>query len=127
MRPNMLNKIIFIVGPTATGKTKTAVELAKLIDGEIISCDSMQIYKHMPIITQTPSRDELEEIPHYLIQELMPEKEYSAAEFSNKECIHASLHEDCGAFVEKTSKQPVALVKITSLPAESATNLAAID
>ena len=55
----MKNRVIFIVGLTATGKSRTAIEFAKKIDGEIISCDSMQIYKGMPILTQAPSKKEL--------------------------------------------------------------------
>ncbi len=80
----MKNRVIFIVGSTATGKSRTAIELAKKIDGEIISCDSMQIYKGMPILTQAASKKELSEIPHHLISEIPPDKEYSAAEFSKR-------------------------------------------
>jgi tRNA dimethylallyltransferase len=80
----MKNRVIFIVGLTATGKSRTAIEFAKKIDGEIISCDSMQIYKGMPILTQAPSKKELSEIPHHLISEIPQDKEYSAAEFSKR-------------------------------------------
>lgn len=77
----MDNKIIVIAGPTASGKTKTAVELAEIIDGEIISCDSMQVYRDMPILTQAPSWKEMKGIPHYLVSEISPESEYCAALF----------------------------------------------
>lgn len=80
----MKNRVIFIVGATATDKTKTAIKLAKDINGEIISCDSMQIYKYAPILTQAPSEKELKKVPHYLIREISPEREYSAAEFSKR-------------------------------------------
>ena len=80
----MKNRIIFIVGPTATGKTKTAIELAREINGEIISCYSMQIYKEMSILTQAPSRKELKQIPHHFIEQISHEKDYSAAEFTKK-------------------------------------------
>lgn len=80
----MKNRVIFIVGPTTTGKSRTAIELAKEIGGEIISCDSMQIYKGMPILTQAPSEKDRKEIPHRLISEVPPGKEYSAAEFSKR-------------------------------------------
>jgi len=80
----MRNKVIFIVGPTATGKTKAAINLTEKIKGEIISCDSMQIYKYMPILSCSPSPNELKKVSHHLVGELSPEKEYSAAEFSKK-------------------------------------------
>jgi tRNA dimethylallyltransferase len=77
-------KYIVITGPTATGKTDAAVALAKKLNGEIISADSMQIYKFMDIGTAKPSVDERGEIPHYLIDELMPDEEYSVAHFAEK-------------------------------------------
>ncbi len=80
----MKNRVIFIVGPTATGKSRIAIELAKEVGGEIISSDSMQVYKFMSILTQAPSEKDLSEIPHHLIAEISPEKEYSAAEFSKR-------------------------------------------
>ena len=60
-------KIIAVTGPTASGKTALAIELAKRLDGEIISCDSMQIYRGMDIGTAKPTRDELAAVPHHLI------------------------------------------------------------
>ncbi|NQT22296.1 MAG: tRNA (adenosine(37)-N6)-dimethylallyltransferase MiaA [Candidatus Omnitrophica bacterium] len=80
----MRSKVIFIVGPTAIGKTKTAINLAKKIDGEIISCDSMQIYKGIPVLSCAPTPKNFKAIPHHLIAELSPKKEYSAAQFSKK-------------------------------------------
>jgi len=80
----MKGRIVVIVGPTASGKTKTAVKLASEIQGEIISCDSMQVYKNMPILTQAPAKKELKAIPHYLVSEISPEYEFSAAEFIRK-------------------------------------------
>jgi len=73
--------LIIIAGPTATGKTKLAVQLAKEIGGEIISADSMQIYKYMDIGTAKPTKEEMDGIPHYLIDELYPDEEYSVALF----------------------------------------------
>jgi len=75
------DKVIFIVGPTAVGKSQMAYELAKKINGEIISCDSMQIYRHMDIMSQAPPKKWRKSIPHYLIGVLGPHKEYSAAKF----------------------------------------------
>ena len=55
-----MDRIICVVGPTASGKTKLAVQLAKLYGGEVVSCDSMQIYKHMDIGTAKPTPEEME-------------------------------------------------------------------
>ena len=60
-------KVIVICGPTASGKTGLSIELAKKIDGEIVSCDSMQIYKDMTIGTAKPTPEEMQGIPHYLM------------------------------------------------------------
>ena len=62
-----MQKVIVIAGPTASGKTSLGVELAKKIDGEVISADSMQIYKDMTIGTAKPTPEETEGVPHYLI------------------------------------------------------------
>ena len=74
-------KVIVICGPTASGKTALGVELAKRIDGEIVSCDSMQIYKDMTIGTAKPLPEEMQGIKHYLIDFVSPEKRYSVAEY----------------------------------------------
>ena len=62
-----MDRIICVVGPTASGKTKLAVQLAKAYDGEVVSCDSMQIYKHMDIGTAKPTPEEMEGVPHHMI------------------------------------------------------------
>ncbi len=77
-------RVIFIVGPTAVGKTSFAVNLAKRLKGEIISADSMQAYRGMDILSQKPTASEQKSIPHHLIGFLDPEKEYSAAEFAKR-------------------------------------------
>lgn len=77
----MKEKLIVIVGPTAVGKTKTSIELAKAIDGEIISGDSMQIYRGLDIGTAKISEEEKEGIPHYLIDIKDPTESFSVAEF----------------------------------------------
>lgn len=74
-------KIIVIVGPTAIGKTSLAIDLARRIEGEIISSDSMQVYKGMDIITQAPSKTEMSGVRHDLIKCVDPRKEYSVATF----------------------------------------------
>lgn len=77
-------KVIFIVGPTAVGKTDLAIRLASKIKGEIISADSMQAYKGMSIISQQPTPSDQEKIKHYLINFLSPLDEYSAAKFASE-------------------------------------------
>ncbi len=74
-------KAIVICGPTASGKTKLSIELAKQIDGEIVSCDSMQIYQEMNIGTAKPTNEEKQGIPHYLLDFVSPNKRYSVADF----------------------------------------------
>lgn len=73
--------LIIIVGPTGVGKSATAIELAKLIDGEIISGDSMQVYKHMDIGTAKVPATERQGIPHHLLDIISPEAEFSVALF----------------------------------------------
>ncbi len=75
-------KIIAIVGPTAVGKTALALNLAKELDGEIISCDSMQIYKGMDIGTAKPTKEEMAEVPHHLIDIKEPNEEFSCADYA---------------------------------------------
>ena len=74
-------KVIVICGPTASGKTALSIELAKKINGEIISSDSMQIYKHMDIGTAKPSKEEMQGIKHYMLGFVEPDQRYSVAEF----------------------------------------------
>lgn len=74
-------KIVVIIGPTAVGKTNLSIEMAKRFNGEIISGDSMQIYKGMDIGTAKVRQEEMDGIPHYLIDIKNPEQDFSAAEF----------------------------------------------
>lgn len=74
-------KVVSIVGPTASGKTSLSIEMAKLFDGEIISADSMQIYKEMDIATAKPSKEEMSGIPHHLMDFVNPEEDYSVAQY----------------------------------------------
>ena len=74
-------KLVSVVGPTASGKTKLAVELANVFGGEIVSADSMQIYQGMRIATAKPTEDEKQGIPHHLMGFLPPEENYSVARF----------------------------------------------
>ena len=77
----MKPKVIAVVGPTASGKTKLAIDLAKQIDGEIISADSRYVYKGFDIASAKPTIEEREGIPHYLIDIVEPEVDYSVADF----------------------------------------------
>lgn len=77
----MKPKLVTIAGPTACGKTAVSVELAKIIDGEIISADSMQVYKYMDIGTAKVTEEEKQGIKHYLIDDLYPDEEFSIAVF----------------------------------------------
>jgi len=74
--------IIFIVGPTAVGKSKTAACLAQSIQGEIISCDSMQIYKEITIASDKPPQDILDKAPHHLVNVLSIEEEFDVARYN---------------------------------------------
>lgn len=74
-------KIIAVVGPTASGKTSLAVNLAKKFDGEVISADSMQIYKGMDIATAKPDEEEMSGVPHHLISIISPDEEFSVSRF----------------------------------------------
>ena len=76
-------KVIVICGPTASGKTGLSVKLAQTMNGEIVSCDSMQIYKDMNIGTAKVTKEEMQGIPHYLIDFVSPDKRYSVADFQN--------------------------------------------
>ena len=74
-------KVIAICGPTASGKTALSIELAKKINGEIVSCDSMQIYKYMNIGTAKPDTQEMQGIKHYLLDIVEPNERYSVADY----------------------------------------------
>lgn len=80
----MKEKLLVIVGPTAVGKTALSIELAKQLNGEVISGDSMQVYKGMDIGTAKITPDEMEGIPHYLIDTHDPDDSFSAAEFQQR-------------------------------------------
>ena len=76
-----MDRIICVVGPTASGKTKLAVQLAKAYDGEVVSCDSMQIYKHMDIGTAKPTPEEMEGVPHHMIDCVEPGEDFSVGKY----------------------------------------------
>ena len=77
-------RILAIVGPTAVGKTAFSIEIAKAFSGEIISCDSMQLYEYMDIGSAKPSLEEMEGIPHHMIGVIDPKESFSAAQYKER-------------------------------------------
>jgi tRNA dimethylallyltransferase len=82
-------RAIAIFGPTASGKSAIALELAKLAGGEIVSADAMQLYRGLPILTNQPSAEDLDRVPHHLVGIWEPEHEGSVAEYA--ELAHAAI------------------------------------
>ena len=84
-----MKQIIVVAGPTAVGKTKYAIEAAKAFNGEVVSCDSMQLYKYMDIGSAKPTKDELAQVPHHLVDFVEPKDAFSVAEYQKlaKEAI----------------------------------------
>ena len=93
-------KIICVVGATASGKTSLSIELAKRLGGEIISADSMQIYKGMPIASAAVTKQEMQGIPHHLVQCFEADKTFSVAEFV---CLAKEIAFD----ISKRGKVPI--------------------
>lgn len=93
-------KILCVAGPTASGKTAYAISLAQKNNGEVVSCDSMQIYRYMNIGTAKPTKEEMGGIPHHLIDYVDPRTNYSVADYVKdaRECI---------ADVLKRGKMPI--------------------
>ncbi len=81
-------KTVFIVGPTASGKTEYSIRLAQDLDGEIISADSMQLYKYMDIGSAKPTKDEMSLVPHYLVDTIDPKSSFSVYDYM----IHAKYY-----------------------------------
>ena len=73
--------LVIITGPTASGKTALSIELAKQIGGEIISADSMQVYRHMDIGSAKVTKEEMDGVPHHLIDVLEPSEEFNVVRF----------------------------------------------
>ncbi len=76
-----MHRIIALVGPTAGGKSAIAVELAQLLNAEIVSCDSMQVYRHMPVLTQAPTAGQRSQVPHHLIDCMEPTELFSVGRY----------------------------------------------
>ena len=107
-------KLIAVVGATASGKTALSIELAKRLDGEIISCDSMQIYRHMDIGTAKPAMEERQGIPHHMIDILEPHESFSVSDFVERA-------RDCITDITNRGKLPI-LVGGTGLYIDSVIN-----
>ena len=76
-----MEPIICLVGPTASGKTRLAVELAKALDGEVVSCDSMQLYRHMDVGTAKPTREEMQGVRHHMLDVCEPWEDFSVGRY----------------------------------------------
>ena len=76
-----MNNIICVAGPTASGKTALAVALAKELNGEVVSCDSMQVYRRMNIGTAKPTKEEMQGVPHHMIDVAEPEEDFSVSRY----------------------------------------------
>ena len=83
MKPENKPKVIAVAGPTASGKTALAVEIAKYLDTEIISADSRQIFREFDIATAKPTQQEMQGIKHHLIDVVNPDEEFTVADFSD--------------------------------------------
>lgn len=106
-----MQKLICIAGPTASGKTALAVELAKTLGGEVVSCDSMQIYKGMDIGTAKPTKEEMQGIVHHMIDVADPREDYSVSRYC----------EEAGAIIDRLLAQgkPVIIAGGTGLYMDS--------
>ena len=104
-------KVIVICGPTASGKTALSIELAKKINGEIVSCDSMQIYKDMNIGTAKPSIEEMQGIKHYAIDCLDVHDNYSVFDFQK---LSKVLQKYRKKFYNLTTRKNIIKIKNTS-------------
>lgn len=88
---NKKKPLIILTGPTAVGKTKASIQLAKTLNGEIISADSMQVYQYMDIGTAKITAEEMDGITHHLINTFLPDQDFSVAVF--QECAKAAMEE----------------------------------
>ena len=96
------DRIVVIAGPTAAGKTEIAIRVAEAVSGDIVSCDSMQIYKYMDIGSAKPTPEERARAKHYLVDEIDPSDEFSVAKYQRlaKSYIRKILDEDRVPIVE---------------------------
>lgn len=79
-----MRKIVIITGPTAVGKTEYTIKIAEKFNGEIVSCDSMQLYKYMDIGSAKPTAEERSRVKHHLVDEIDPREDFSVAEYEKR-------------------------------------------
>lgn len=79
-----MNKVLVIVGPTGVGKTQVSLELADILNGEIVSLDSRQVYKYMDIGTAKPTKEEMKKVAHHLIDIVYPDEKFTAADYGKR-------------------------------------------
>ena len=109
-----MKKVIVIFGPTGIGKSKTAIELAKKLGGEIISCDSMQVYKKMDIGTAKIKPEQMCGIKHHLLDVADPNEEFSVGKYSmlaKEKIIYCVLEKDISMLI-KIDKNTKNIVKL---------------
>lgn len=95
-----MNKVLVILGPTGVGKTQISLELADILDGEIVSFDSRQVYKYMDIGTAKPTKKEMKKVAHHLIDIVYPDEKFTAADYGKK--AREAIRE-----IIKRKKQPI--------------------
>ena len=78
------SKVVFVIGPTAVGKSKLGIEIAKRFNGEVISMDSMQVYKSLDILTNKVTKEETEGIPHHMLSMVEPTDQFDVTQFVTK-------------------------------------------
>ncbi len=79
-----MNRILVIVGPTGVGKTQVSLKLADILQGEIVSLDSRQVYKYMDIGTAKPTKEEMKKVAHHLIDAVYPNEKFTAADYGKR-------------------------------------------
>ena len=104
--------MIVLTGPTAVGKTALSIELAKKINGAIISADSMQVYKYMDIGSAKVTVDEMDGIKHYLIDELEPSDEFNVFIFKDNVEIFGDFVNYCGYVDENYNFTKITAISI---------------
>ncbi|MFC2045130.1 tRNA (adenosine(37)-N6)-dimethylallyltransferase MiaA [Chloroflexota bacterium] len=95
-----MNRLLAIVGPTAIGKTQLSLRLAQNFNAEIVSADSRQLYRHMDIGTAKPIREELSLVPHYLINTINPDEDFSLAQY--QQLTYSAIND-----IHKRNKLPI--------------------
>ena len=118
----MDNTVLCVVGPTACGKTKMGVALARRFNGEVVSVDSMQLYRGMAIGTAAPTAEEMEGVPHHMVAVADPRESWSAARYTAEadKCVQDILRRGkCPVLVGGTGLYLDALVRGTDFAAGS--------